>query len=98
MGTAYDDEMKRQQTVGARLSYLHALLPEELHRDPTAAAIANHFARQDGFSVEGCLVEMVKALAKVGDDMRQEYIKLLEQHGVRRLRIAVPQPNESPKP
>lgn len=78
MGTAYDDEMKLRQTVGARLSYLHALLPEELHRDPTAAAVANHFARQDNFSVEGCLVEMVKALAKAGDELRAAYMQVQE--------------------
>lgn len=96
MGTAYDDEMRRRQTIGVRLSYLNALLPEELRRDPTAAAVANHFARQDNFSVEGRLVEMVRALVKVGDSLRQEHIKMLEQHGLPRMRFTVPPPSESP--
>ena len=91
MGTAYDDEMKRQHIVGARLSYLHALLPEEFHRDPTVAAVANHLARQDGFSVEGCLVEMVRALVKSGDSLRQKYVKMLEQYEPPRMLITVTQ-------
>ena len=92
MGTSYADEMKRQEMRRARLSYLLALLPEEMRRDPTVAAVANHLAGQDGFSVEGCLVEMVRALVKAGDELRREHIKLLEQNGLPRMRVTVPDP------
>ena len=90
MGTSYADEMKRQEMRRARLSYLLALLPEEMRRDPTVAAVANHLAGQDGFSVEGCLVEMVRALVKSGDELRKAYIDADAQRGFPRMLVAVP--------
>lgn len=63
------EELLDRERYRARLSYLDALLPDELHRDANVYAVARALCQRDDFTIERCLVEMVKILAKVNADI-----------------------------
>ena len=83
-------EIQRREAMQARLNYLHTLLPEQMQRDQHVNAVAHQHAGRADFSVEACLADMVRQLAKAKAAIQAAYAEHLNTTAHPSMRYVVP--------
>ena len=69
------DVIKQRHLEQSRMGYLCGLLPEEMRNDPYVNAVAHAWLDRDDFSIEGCLVAMVRHLVERNNSLKDEFAK-----------------------
>jgi hypothetical protein len=74
------NDVENRFARGVRLSYLYTLLPEEMSRDPIVCNVASTWVMREDFSVEKCLVDMVRQLTAAKQRIQGEYADYMRRH------------------